>query len=99
MYLTLVLVATATPGPAVLYITTHSSLHGWRKAIFAALGNILGLFCLGFVAVTGLGAILNTSVIIFTCIKYYTNFETVLSGGQNLAIRSTPRFLSLHAAG
>jgi len=70
MYLTLVFVATATPGPAVLYITTHSSLYGWRKAIFAALGNILGLFCLGFIAVTGLGAILNTSEIIFTCIKY-----------------------------
>jgi threonine/homoserine/homoserine lactone efflux protein len=70
MYLTLVLVATATPGPAVLYITTHSSLYGWRTAIFAALGNILGLFCLGVIAVTGLGAILNTSEIIFTCIRY-----------------------------
>ena len=70
MYLTLVFVATATPGPAVLYITTHSSLYGWRKAIFAALGNILGLFSLGIIAVTGLGAILNTSEIIFSCIKY-----------------------------
>ena len=70
MYLTLVFVATATPGPAVLYITTHSSLYGWRKAIFAALGNILGLFCLGVIAVTGLGAILHTSAFIFACIKY-----------------------------
>ncbi len=59
MYLTLVFVATSTPGPAVLYITTHSSLYGWRKAVFAALGNILGLFCLGIIAVTGLGAILR----------------------------------------
>jgi len=70
MYLTLVFVATATPGPAVLYITTHSSLYGWRKAIFAASGNILGLLCLGIIAVTGLGAVLNTSAFIFTCIKY-----------------------------
>ena len=70
MYLTLVLVATSTPGPAVLFIMTNSTLHGWRKASFAALGNIVGLFCLGIIAVSGLGAILNTSVIIFNVIKY-----------------------------
>jgi len=52
MYLTLVFIATSTPGPAVLFIMTNSTLHGWRKAAFAALGNIVGLFCLGIIAVT-----------------------------------------------
>lgn len=70
MYLTLVLVATATPGPAVLFIMTNASLHGWRKAVFAALGNIAGLFCLGIIAVTGLGTILKTSEMVFNLIKY-----------------------------
>ena len=70
MYLTLVIVATSTPGPAVLFIMTNSTLHGWRKAIFAALGNIVGLFCLGIIAVTGLGAILKASEIIFNIIRY-----------------------------
>jgi len=70
MYLTLVLVATATPGPAVLFIMTNSTLHGLRKAIFAALGNIVGLFCLGIIAVTGLGTILKTSEFLFNGIKY-----------------------------
>lgn len=70
IYLTLVLVATATPGPAVLYITTRSILHGWRKAVFAALGNITGLLCLGVVAVTGLGAIISTSAAVFDGVKY-----------------------------
>lgn len=70
MYLTLVLVATATPGPAVLFIVTNATLHGWKKSIFSALGNILGLFCLGVIAVTGLGTILNTSVLVFNVIKY-----------------------------
>jgi homoserine/homoserine lactone efflux protein len=70
MYLTLVLVATATPGPAVLFIVTNASLHGWRKAVFAALGNIAGLFALGIIAVTGLGTILKTSEFIFNLIKY-----------------------------
>jgi threonine/homoserine/homoserine lactone efflux protein len=66
----LVIVATATPGPAVLFIMTNSTLHGWRKATFSALGNISGLFCMGVLTVTGLGAILNTSEIVFNGVKY-----------------------------
>jgi threonine/homoserine/homoserine lactone efflux protein len=70
IYLTLVTVATATPGPAVLFIMTNSTIHGWRKAAFAALGNIIGLFCLGLLAVTGLGTVIKTSEIVFSIIKY-----------------------------
>jgi len=70
IYLTLVTAATATPGPAVLFIMTNSTLHGWRKAAFAALGNIIGLFCLGLLAVTGLGTVIKTSEIVFNMIKY-----------------------------
>lgn len=70
IYLALVIAATATPGPAVLFIITNSTLHGWEKAIYAAIGNIIGLFFLGIIAITGLGSILNTSVTIFNIIKY-----------------------------
>ncbi|VFQ44172.1 LysE family translocator [Desulfoluna butyratoxydans] len=70
IYMALVLVATATPGPAVFFIMTKSALHGWRQATFAALGNIAGLFCLGLVAVSGLGVVLQTSETIFTAVKY-----------------------------
>ncbi|SCX91449.1 LysE family translocator [Desulfoluna spongiiphila] len=70
IYIALVVVATATPGPAVFFIMTKSALHGWRQAIFAALGNIAGLFCLGIVAVSGLGIILETSETIYTAVKY-----------------------------
>jgi len=70
MYLTLVIIATSTPGPAVLFIMTNSTLHGWRKAVFGAFGNIVGLLCLGIIAVTGLGTILKTSEIIFNIVKY-----------------------------
>ncbi len=70
IYLVLVIVATATPGPAVLFIITNSTLFGWKKSIYAALGNIIGLFCLGIIAISGLGSILNTSVTLFNTIKY-----------------------------
>lgn len=70
MYLALVLAATSTPGPAVLFIMTNSTLHGWRKSTFAALGNIIGLLCLGIMSVAGLGTILKTSELLFNIIKY-----------------------------
>lgn len=71
MYLMLVIVATSTPGPAVLFIMTNSTLYGWQKATFSALGNITGLFCMGILTVAGLGAILNASEIIFNVVKYF----------------------------
>jgi threonine/homoserine/homoserine lactone efflux protein len=70
IYLALVLAATATPGPAVLFIMTNATLHGWQKALFIALGNVLGLLSLGVVAVTGLGALLQASEVAFGIVKY-----------------------------
>lgn len=70
MYLILVLAAASTPGPAVLFIMTNTTLHGWKKSIFAAFGNIVGLLIMGVIAVTGLGALLNTSELIFNLVKY-----------------------------
>ncbi len=70
IYIVLVFVATATPGPAVFYIMTTSILHGWVRAVYAASGNITGLLCLGVLAVTGLGAIIQTSQTAFAVVKY-----------------------------
>lgn len=92
IYLTLVIVATSSPGPAVLFIVTNATLHGWRKAAFAALGNITGLFCLGIIAITGLGTILKTSEVVFTVIKYagaayliYLGFKMIFQKGLDVA--------------
>ena len=70
IYLALVIAATATPGPAVLFIVSSSTLYGWKKATYAALGNIIGLFCMGSIAIAGLGTILNTSATCFNILKY-----------------------------
>jgi len=89
MYLALVFVATSTPGPAVLFIMTNATLHGWRKAVFAALGNIAGLLCLGIIAVTGLGTILNISEIIFNMIKYMGAAYLIYLGIKLLVQKNT----------
>ncbi len=70
MYLVLVLAATATPGPAVLLVMTNSTLYGKRKAIVSAIGNIIGLLCLGIISITWLGAIIKTSAFVFDIVKY-----------------------------
>ncbi|MES9904871.1 MAG: LysE family translocator [Sedimenticola sp.] len=70
IYLTFVFIATSTPGPAVVFIMTNSTLHGVKKSIFAALGNIVGLLFLGIIAISGLGTILKTSEIVFGVLKY-----------------------------
>lgn len=70
MYVALALVATATPGPAVLLIMTNASLYGFQKAVFCALGNVSGLLFLSIVTVSGLGILLISSVYLFTLVKY-----------------------------
>ena len=88
MYLALVIIATSTPGPAVLFTTTNSLIYGWRKSVFTALGNITGLFCLGVIAISGLGALLKTSVVAFTIVKYAGAVYLVFLG-LKLIIRKT----------
>lgn len=89
IYLTLVLVATSTPGPAVLYIVTSSTAHGWKKSVFAACGNVAGLLCLGIMAVTGLGAVVKTSAVAFSVIKYIGAAYLVYLGCRMLLKKSS----------
>jgi homoserine/homoserine lactone efflux protein len=65
------LVATISPGPAVLLSVTNSLTHGFTKSVFSSLGNITGLFVLSGAAVLGLGAVLQTSTLLFTILKSF----------------------------
>jgi len=85
--------ATATPEPADLFIMTTSTLYGWKKALFAALGNIVGLLALGLVAITGLGAMLHASVALFNIVRYigaaylvYLGIRLILSKNTTIPV-------------
>lgn len=69
LYLTVVIVATASPGPAVILAMTNSFRFGLKKTIIAILGNITGLFVMGVISIAGLGAIIVTSATLFNIIK------------------------------
>ena len=69
LFSSIALVATITPGPAVLLVTANTMEHGMRPTLFTILGNISGLFLLSLLSVMGLGALLLYSAVAFTAIK------------------------------
>jgi threonine/homoserine/homoserine lactone efflux protein len=69
LYLSVVLVATLSPGPAVLLSVSNSLARGARSSMFSTLGNISGLLLLSGGTMAGLGALLKTSVTFFIVLK------------------------------
>lgn len=63
------LVSILSPGPAVLLAVTNSIQKGFVRSLFSSLGNITGIFLVSTAAAVGLGALLQTSVVLFTLLK------------------------------
>lgn len=64
------LIATITPGPAVLMVAVTSLSVGFKKTLAIVAGNVTGLFIMSTFSVLGLNAVILSSSIIFTIIKY-----------------------------
>lgn len=71
LYLSLTLVAVISPGPAVLLSVANSLTHGFKESVFSSLGNIAGIFVVSSAAALGLGAVLQTSILLFTVLKIF----------------------------
>jgi homoserine/homoserine lactone efflux protein len=71
LFVSIAVVAIITPGPAVLLSVTNSLTHGFRKSVFSSLGNITGLLIVSSASVLSLGAALQTSILLFTALKYF----------------------------
>lgn len=69
LFLNISLICIISPGPAVLLSVTNSLTHGFKKAVFSSLGNITGLLIVSSTAALGLGAVLKTSIALFTTLK------------------------------
>ena len=63
------LIATATPGPAVLLVSVHSMSYGFKKSLITVLGNITGLFLMSSVSIAGLAALVIYSAFAFNVLK------------------------------
>lgn len=70
LYVLAVLVLTITPGPAVLMCVTNSINSSARMTLYPALGNITSLIGIMTCSAIGIGAVLASSAMVFTIIKY-----------------------------
>jgi homoserine/homoserine lactone efflux protein len=69
VFCSVALLATFSPGPAVLLAISNSVAKGPRRALICSLGNALGLFLVSGIAMAGMGVLLATSASAFTVLK------------------------------
>jgi threonine/homoserine/homoserine lactone efflux protein len=82
------LVMLITPGPAVLYVVTRSVEQGRRAGVASALGLVLGILVHALAATAGLSALLVSSSVAYSAVKYagaaylvYLGIRAFASGG------------------
>ncbi len=67
-FLGISLITTFSPGPAILLAMSNAG-RGVGKALTSSAGNALGIFLVSGAAMIGLGALLRTSMLMFTALK------------------------------
>ncbi len=59
-----------TPGPNTLLALAHGATHGLQRTVYTCLGGALGFTLVIAVCMAGLGAVLTTSSLAFTVLKW-----------------------------
>lgn len=70
IYLSAILVLTATPGPSVLLCVAKSIQHGFKASVFAAIGSLTAIIGIMTLSFTGLGVLVSSSEIAFNIVKW-----------------------------
>ncbi len=70
LFITSAALLTIAPGPDNVYVAIRGLAQGWKAGVVAALGLVTGLFVHILLAALGLSAVLASSPILFTTIKY-----------------------------
>ncbi len=71
-----------SPGPNGLLALTHGALHGRRLALFTIFGGVLGFVLVIALSMFGIGALLKTSVVWLTVLKWVGGAYLVWLGIQ-----------------
>lgn len=69
LFLSICVATVASPGPAVFLAIKNGLTHGFKRTVFAILGNLTALFIMMSVSVAGLGAIILASTTLFNLLK------------------------------
>jgi threonine/homoserine/homoserine lactone efflux protein len=84
-----------SPGPNGLLALTHGALHGRRKALYTVFGGVLGFVVVIALSMFGIGALLQTSLLWLTAMKWVGGAYLVWLGIQ--VWRSPPIGVHTHA--
>ncbi len=85
-----------SPGPNGLLALTHGALHGQRKALFTICGGVLGFVAVIALSLFGIGALLQTSLVWLTAMKWVGGAYLIWLGIQ--VWRSPPVGLEMAGA-
>lgn len=88
LFIAAVVVLVLAPGPDMLYMLTRTIVQGRRAGVLAAVGINAGAYVHVFAAVLGISAILATSSVAFTVVKWLGAAYLVWIGLQ--ALRAGP---------
>jgi threonine/homoserine/homoserine lactone efflux protein len=89
-FITASLALLLTPGPAVLYIVARSVEQGHRAGVVSALGVGLGTLAHVLAAALGISALLVSSALAFSIVKYLGALYLIYLGVQKLLQRTPP---------
>ncbi|MFJ1596243.1 LysE family translocator [Streptomyces sp. NPDC088261] len=82
VFLTVVTVLIAVPGPSVLFVVSRGVSLGRRAAVSTAVGNEAGLFVQVVLVAFGLGEVLARSYLVFSVLKFAGALYLVYLGVQ-----------------
>lgn len=71
-----------SPGPNGLLALTHGALHGWQRTLFTIFGGALGFVAVVALSMFGIGALLQTSLVWLTVMKWVGGAYLVWLGVQ-----------------
>jgi threonine/homoserine/homoserine lactone efflux protein len=89
LFVTAALVLLAIPGPAVLYVTSRSIGHGRSAGLVSALGIGVGTLFHVAAAALGLSALLMSSALAFSVVKYVGAAYLIYLGVQKIVREET----------
>ena len=70
LYLVIVIITVASPGPGVVLTLSNAIRYGTKPALSGVLGISFGIFIIALISASSLGVLLATSAVAFSILKY-----------------------------
>lgn len=88
-FFTATIILLLIPGPSVMYVVTRGVEHGYRGVVFSAIGLALGDLVQVLCTVIGISALLASSAVMFSIVKYAGAAYLIALGLYKLVAKRT----------